>query len=446
MRPDASQDPFKKARLVPSEIAFALLTRGTQGAVMLVAMLGIPQFLSHQEQGLFFVFISLGALLQLGEFGLAYATLQIASHLAAVDDLTQLAQLRHQARRLNLTLLTAATLIVGCLGLLLFYRGSDMRENGVHWVAPWLAFIVTVFVTQLVNLEITLIEGSSSASAAWRIRLTQEILAGLIFIAALFGGAGLWSLSAYWAMRSVVAASWTYARRLRRREMPDKTTGVFDWRTDAWPFQWRIGLSALSGFLIFQAINPIVLIEKGAIVAGQFGMSLAMMNMVLLVTSAWPLSQASRYGRLIGLQRFAEVRRIFWRVTVSSTLFAASAALALLFLLQLLAAYEMPFAMRTAGTISTAALLATGVAHHIVQCFAALLRAERREPLLTVSVLGGLLNVTAVWIAAHLSSPHAIAFASLGCALIGIPLAAMYYRRSSMRWLATETHASEFSS
>jgi hypothetical protein len=406
---------------------------------MLVAMLGMPQFLSHQEQGLFFVFVSLGALLQLGEFGLAYATLQTASHFAAVDDTTQLAQLRHQARRLNLTLLAAAATVVGCLGLLLFSHEPDLQENGPHWVAPWLAFIVTVFATQLVNLEITLIEGSSSASAAWRIRLAQEILAGLVFIAALYAGAGLWSLSAYWAMRSVVAASWTRARSSPRQEASGSTAGVFDWRTDAWPFQWRIGLSALSGFLIFQAINPVVLIEKGAIVAGQFGMSLAMMNMVLLVTSVWPLSQASRYGRLIRAQRFTEVQRLFRRVTVRSTVFAACAALALLFLLKLLAAYELPLATRTADTISTAALLATGLAHHIVQCFATLLRAERREPLLTVSVLGGLLNLTAVWIAARLGSPHAIAFASLGCAMAGIPLALLYYRRSSLRWLAAES-------
>ena len=143
---------------------------------------------------------------------------------------------------------------------------------------------------------------------------------------------------------------------------------------------------------------------------------------------------------------FDEVRRIFWRVTARSTLFAASAALALLFVLKLLAAHVMPLATRTAGTMSTAALLAAGVAHHIVQCFAALLRAERREPLLTVSVLGGLLNLAVVWIAAHQGSPHAIAFANLGCALIGVPLAVMYYWVRSRRWSATDRHHPEPSS
>jgi hypothetical protein len=415
------------------EVLFALLTRGLQGAVMLVAMLGIHHFLSQQEQGLFFVFVSLGVLLQLGEFGVAYATLQTATHLAAAGEISRLAQVQRQARRLNLLLMGAALAVVGSLGLFLFARRADISPSEVAWIAPWLAFVVAAFAAQIANLEVVLIEGSLSPTVAWRIRFFQEVLAGGAFIAALLGGAGLWSLAVLWATRAAVAGFLTGSAR----SLP--TTGVvgdanmFNWKADAWPFQWKIGLSYLSGFLIFQAINPIVLVEKGTIVAGKVGISLAMMNMVLAISTVWPLSQASRYGRMITNEQFGQLRREFWLVTFGSTAFTVLLTLGVLSALQLLTVLQ-PFLARTADLIATAAFLATAVVHHIVLCIAVLLRAERREPLLAASIMGGLLNVVVIWMAARHGDLHAIALANLGCAAIGIPIAAAYYRRCTVRW------------
>ncbi|MEK7752197.1 MAG: hypothetical protein AAB654_09800, partial [Acidobacteriota bacterium] len=98
------------------EVILALLTRGTQGLVLLGAAVCVVWRLTPVEQGVFFVYISLGALLQLSDFGLAYASLQTASHLAVPGGERSFARFRQKAHRLNFTIMLGAVVLVGALG------------------------------------------------------------------------------------------------------------------------------------------------------------------------------------------------------------------------------------------------------------------------------------------------------------------------------------------
>ena len=44
-----------------------------------------------------------------------------------------------------------------------------------------------------------------------------------------------------------------------------------DWRTEIWPFQWRLAVSWLCGYFTFQLFNPILFAVRGPIEAGQMG-------------------------------------------------------------------------------------------------------------------------------------------------------------------------------
>src|SRR3954469_15622263 len=98
------------------EIILALLTRGTQGLVLLGAAVCVLWRLNAVEQGVFFFFISLGALLQLSDFGLAYASLQTASHLSVTHNEATLAAFRRKAHQLNLRILLTAAVAIAAGG------------------------------------------------------------------------------------------------------------------------------------------------------------------------------------------------------------------------------------------------------------------------------------------------------------------------------------------
>jgi hypothetical protein len=403
---------------------------------MLAAALCVAWRLSVEEQGIFFVFLSFGALLQLGDAGLSYATLQTASHFKTLDDAARFAAFRDRARRLNLITLSLAALLIGGLGALIFLAKAD--ASVAHWKIPWVLFIGTSWAAQLANLEITMIEGGRSPMAAWRFRCVQEASSGILFIAALIAGAGLWSLCLYVATRTALAVLWLSVADVRLEVSVKYPRVPFDWRKEVWPFQWRIGLSTLSGFLIFQAFSPIVLMEQGPAAAGRFGMSLAMMNMLLLITTVWPLSQVPRYVGLLSQKRFTDARGGFRRMLGGSSLFAILITSSLFLGVWWITEKKLPFAYRFADLMTTGALLATAVVHHVVQCFAVVLRAERREPLLAASIFGGLLTLLVVWASARYGDLRDIALANLACSLVGIPIVMVYYRSLTNRGFSVE--------
>lgn len=414
--------------LVPRpEAAYALLARGAQGATALFAFFCVAWAFRLEEQGLFFVFLSLGTLVQLGEFGLTYAVMQTASMVAASGAAAQMAEFRHQARRIGVCLLSLAAVCVGGLGAFML-----AGHAAVSWAGPWLAFVVAVAVAQFMQLELALIEGSGLVTVAWRLRFMQEGLGGCAFVMALLGGAGLWSLCIYWGARAALAWAWLGASDSRQVPMPAGRR-PFSWRLQVWPFQWRMGLSGLSGFLIFQAFNPILLMTQGSGVAATFGMSLALMNMLLLLTTAWPLSQAARYGHLLTLRQFDVLEIQFRRMWIRSLALAGIAVAVLLSILLWIGAHQPLLAARLADMQTTATLLAAALVHHATACFAVLLRAERREPLLTVTVVGGLLGVIALWFVAHHGIARDIALTHLAFTLIGLLIVLQKYRRFGAR-------------
>ncbi len=408
------------------EAVYALLTRGAQGATMLSAAACVAWRFSPGQQGLFFVFLSLGALIQVSEFGLSYAVLQVAARLRG--EATQLADFRRHARRLQFALLTAAVLLVGALGAAIFAS----RAGEADWAGPWLAFVAAVAVAQWFALHITFVEATGSATAAWRLRMLQEGIGGGAFIAALLAGAGLWALAWYWAVRAGVAAAGLVL------QSPGPTgeapaSSRFHWRPDVWPFQWRVGLSSAMGFLIFQAVNPIVLVEQGSEAAGRLGLAFAVMTMALQVSSAWPLSQAARFSRLIHTGDFVELRQRFGNVLAGSTALAGLIAGAVLLGQLMLSATSFSIAARLPQLLPLAALLAAGLGHHVTACLAVLLRAEQREPLLRVTVFGGLFTLGVTWLAASSGDTVDVAVAHLACTLLGLTIAVVHYRRFALR-------------
>jgi hypothetical protein len=417
------------------EVVLALLTRGTQGLVLLGAAICVVWRLNPVEQGVFFVYISLGALLQMSDFGLSYASLQTASHLAIPGNEGSFARFRLKAHRLNFMIMLGTVVLVGALGALILSSRLNAEHPGIPWAASWAAFIFAVFLTQLVSLELALIEGGKSPPLAWSIRFFQELVSGVVFIGALIAGAGLWSLAAYWATRFGFAALWLAVTGSAFDEPSGPVDTVFNWHKEVWPFQWKIGLSILCGFLIFQAFNPIVLLEQGPVVAGQFGMSLALMNMLIVVTTAWPLSQAARYGGLIQRKQFGELRRAFWPMCIASSLVAASAALVVLLALMWATEHNFRYVGRFADNTTTGILLATAVTHHVTHCFSVVLRAERRDPTLPFTVIGSILLVVVTWLCAHYGVPRDIALANLALTLLGVPVVIFLYWQRGTHWV-----------
>lgn len=417
--------------MIAVEARWALLTRALQGFGALLALVCVVRGYGVELQGLFFSFLSLAALIQLGDFGVGYASLQMAGHLRARGDVAAAAQLRRQARRRGLAWLAGLGLLTG-IAVALWLPASTTQP----WLAPWCALALAAAAMQWAQLELAWLEGARSVGLAWRLRFAQELLGAGGFVGSLLAGWGLWSLAVYFGIRAAVPLLW-WLMLGARDPRPGEAPGDFSWDRQLWPFQWRIGLSALAGFLVFQALNPLLLFSQGAAATARFGIALAVMNMLLLLTTAWPLSQAAFFAALLSHGDGAGVSGRLTRVLRSSLALALLAALGALGVMACLLRWLPALGERLPDLLTLALLLTAGLAHHATACYAVVLRAERLEPLLRLSVIGGLAGLVLIAAVARVADLPGIAAAHLGCTLVGLLLARRHYERMLQRLPST---------
>lgn len=401
--------------------SLAMASTASGGVGLLAIAWLATRRLSSAEMGFFFSFLSFGALVQLADFGLSYAALQTAGQLAGTGRLHELPALSARVWRWNVVTASLASLVVAGIGWMTFSsHGSALTASAVGWGRPWAAFVASVFLNQLTTPGISLREGGGKVTQMWRLRLAQEWAAGLACLLVLHLGGGLWSLSAFASARAIVAGTWLTLGDPIATKPGGKAYSSKRWMAEVWPFQWKVGLSGLSGFLIFRAFAPLILLERGPVMAGRFGLTISLMNLLISVSTAWPLSQAARFASLMAARRLAELRREFPVLLGASTAMAAAAAVVSALSLWQLHEKGFGFALRLTDPVTTAVFLGTAVVHHVVGCFAVLLRAEGREPLLGVSVVGAVVNAVAILLAARYGSPVGIALANLACAASGL--------------------------
>lgn len=419
--------------------ALVAMAATASGGIGLLAIAWLATWrLTADELGFFFSFLSLGVLVQLADFGLSYAALQKGGHLAGTEGLHELPALARRISHWNLVASSLATIAVAAIGWILFStKGAAKATSPVAWHGAWVTFLLGVYVTQLTAPGISLREGAGKVVQMWRLRLGQEWVAATACVVTLYLGGGLWSLSAFALARASVAATWV---RLGHPLGPGTSTSYTwkRWMAEVWPFQWKIGLSGLSGFLIFRSFSPLILMEKGPVMAGQVGLSIAIMNLLIAVTTAWPMSQTSRWATLLAGRRFEELRVEFpITLFLSTVLSAVSAAFCAVVLWQL-RERGFAFAAKFTEPVTTAIIVATAVVHHFVICVAALLRAEGREPLLWPSVFGGASMAYILWLTVHVfDGSRSIAVANFLCVVGGIPLVLFLLRRRTKVLLNT---------
>jgi len=395
--------------------------------------------LSPLELGFFLSFLSFGALFQLADFGLSYTSLIAGGTYAGPVQAGGLAAVGRFISRWNALLSVLALAGVALLGTWTFRGAAIPRGSApIPWAGPWLCFLLGSFAVQLGLPAMSLREGAGKASQMWRLRLIQELAGATACLAVLFLGGRLWCAPVYVATRAAVVGGW-----LRVGDPLADRTGMPPfparrWFREHWGFQWRIGLSILSGYLIFRAVTPILFAVQGPVAGGQYGLALAVMNLLIAVTGAWPMSQTAYYRSLLATGQHRRFDAELPRILVQSTALAALAAAAAIGALWLARGWGLAFAVRMADLRTTGVLLSCAVVFQAGNTLAVFLRAEGREPLLLPSTVGGAVTVLVLWQVAHRGRLILVAEAYLVLALVGAVVTLWIYlarRRARSRLL-----------
>lgn len=293
-----------------SALRVSVLQRVVTGGMGVLSTLVIAHHMAPAEQGYYYAFASFFFLQMLFELGFTFALVNLVAHEHAhvIGRPGERTALNRYSGVLWVGLVVgavagaAALLVIPLVGWL-FFSYAPAAALTVHWQLPWLlsAFGLALLIpTQFVW---ALLEGSDRiASVAW-IRLAQDGLAQLGFWLALYLGLGLFAVVVMMGVRVAVAygaMTWSGCRQVlrlawrHRRESPP-----ISWRTEILPFQVRIAVSSLGGYLMSYTLNPVLFRLYGPEYAGKWGMTFTLLAAANSFALLWVSTSVPRFCGLL---------------------------------------------------------------------------------------------------------------------------------------------------
>ena len=168
------------------------------------------------------------------------------------------------------------------------------------------------------------------------------------------------------------------------------------YRAEILPYQWRIALSWISGYFIFQLFNPVLFATEGAKVAGQMGMTMAALNGLQALSQSWINTKVPRMSGLIAQKEYATLDILFGKTMKQMLLVGTSMLLMFVIIIGALQFFNFIFLGMDLGSrflpILPLALMAWSIFSMLpISCWATYLRCHKKEPLLLNSIVVGIL-------------------------------------------------------
>jgi hypothetical protein len=432
-------------------IAFTVMARFWSATAGVVTVLLIARFLTPKEQGYYYTFSSLVALQIVFELGFSFVVLQLAAHERAQLTFLPDGQVEGNAvshARLASVLQksvrwysVAALLMALALLPTGFYFFTKNHHPGaeVAWKLPWCLLVVAVSLLFQLDPVFSFLEGCGSISQVARMRLSQAMLGSLLAWAAMATHHGLFSPAMMILGQATIGSAFLLSsprRRLLKGLLIYKVGEHFvGWRREIWPFQWRIAISWLCGYFIFQLFNPVLFAYQGPIAAGRMGMSLSIAGSIGAIATAWMNTKASPFGSLVARGEIRALDTLFFRTLWQSTALLATGSAAF-FLVLVFVDHRFPqFSMRVLPPWAFALLLLTTIMNHVVFSEALYLRAHKREPFLVLTVVVSIVLGCSTFLLGKFWGANSVTvgYFTIG-ALIGLPSATYTFIRKRREW------------
>ena len=434
-------------------IAFTVLGRVVQALGSVGSVLLIVHFLTAAEQGYYYALWSLVALQSVFELGFSFVILQVAAHERAHLEFHADGSISgNEAAHVRLASLlqravkwyTSAAVVMGgllLLGGMRFFALHQQPQAPNIWIVPLRITVLVCAITFSIGPVLSFLEGCGQVAQVARMRFFQSTVSVALSWTAMLSHHGLFSPAMVLLGQGFVASILLFSRRkllIPLLRMHVAHQGI-SWRTEVWPFQWKIAVSWLCDYFIFQLFTPVLFAFRGPVEAGRMGLSMSIVVQVSAMMLAWMTTKAAPFGSLIAKRETPELDRLFFRsLRQSLSLFAGAAALVLIGVL--VSPYILPrISRRIEDWPIFLLLLLTALSSHVVQSEAIYLRAHKCEPFLVQSIVIASCTAGSVVLFAKTSGALGVSlayFVVLGVA--GVISATAIFRAKRSQWAQAE--------
>ena len=445
-----TQSALKKLRLLAGldkHVLATFLHRGWSSVAGAVLVILIPHWFDKVEQGYYFTFASLLALQVFFELGMSQVVLQLASHEVAHLKINTKGHLDGDAKTLrDLSTLASLTqrwyIAAAVVFFVLVGAGGAWFLNGrnylppSNWIGAWSLLVTASSINLVLSGKLVFFEAFGNISGVARLRLVQSIIGMLLMWGALTADAKLWGLPLVPVAAVLCTMYWLSQNDLALKALPTKSWRevLMKWKADVLPLQWRLAVSWVSGYFIFQLFTPVAFAIFGPVEAGKLGLSLAIFGALSTLGLSWVTAIIPTMASCVARRDQTALKKIYSAALTRAIIFTSCSSLVAILAVLLLNKLNIPIADRFVSISVAICIAISALMNCISFSLAAYMRSHKEEPMVLPSVVSAIATALVVGIGSQHSVFAMMASYTLVGVCFGLPwtiqLFMGYYRKA----------------
>jgi len=287
--------------------------------------------------------------------------------------------------------------LISLLGILALKKNEFNGSTNLMFI--WIALVALTAINLRLSPYLAMMEGMSNVGQVARLRVIQSILGYLLLWGVFYFKGSLYGLLAL-PFTSVICTCYFLKRHSQTlrwiscRELNELVN--LNWLKEIFPLQWRIAISWISGYFVFNLFTPIVFLYYGSVEAGRIGLALSLFSSVTAVGMSWVNAKAPSFTMYISLGENEKLRNLFWVVFHRSFFFIIFVSILVIFSVATLDLFNARFILRLPSLNILIVIALANIINSVVFSMATFMRAYKEEPMLLQSLTMSLLVVTTI--------------------------------------------------
>lgn len=417
----------------------------------LILIFSISSKFSAVELGYYYVLNSYAGMSIFFELGMSAVIMQNAAHESAKlpkgellantgGILSKLSSLFHFICKWQVIAAFLFFIIIYSSSFFFFDVKKTLQNSDIHWHIPLLVLLLAISCSIVVNGIFSFLEGCLFVYEISIVRIIQNVSFIILFVTFILSNLGLLAYGLAQFLSIVVALIYLFRQKvflvLKSIYMAKPSEAKFNWMKDIFPLQWRVALSSISGYFIFQIADLFAFKYQGPVLSGQLGFTMSLINGIVIVSSVWTSSRSPLFANLVANNKIEELQIIFRKTILSSVFtFIILAISFFLFKVIFIDYYKLIFVGRLLSNFAILFVLSYAMSNLIIFSIAAYCRSNKEEPFLAPSIFGAIWGVTtSYFVLKYFSTFSFCILLVLNNLLIGIPWAILIYKKMRAKY------------
>ncbi|GHT46528.1 hypothetical protein FACS189440_04750 [Bacteroidia bacterium] len=439
---------------VDKSIAYSSSSRIIGAFASVATIFFISRYLTGVEQGFYYTFGSIVAIQIFFELGLNNIITQYvaheASHLSWINTYTlegeasyksRLASLLHFAIKWYSIIAIGFFIILVIVGLV-FFSFSYENSDAVSWKIPWMLICIGASVNLFTTPLLAILMGLDKVKEVSKMRFYQQLILPLSAWLGLLLGFKLYVVG----ISSLLSASYVIIylfssdfKKIIHNLWKETIVERVSYMKEIFPYQWKIALSWISGYFIFQLFNPVLFATEGPVVAGQMGMTLVVLGGIQAFSASWLNTKVPLYSKLIALKHYMQLDSLF-----NKTLKQMAFICCWLLTIMLVAIFiirqtgvklgDNYLGDRFLGYLPMILMMIPLFINQYVSSWATYLRCHKQEPFLYISIVLGILVCSSTLLLGKYMGVIGITAGYCLITLCSLPWAYWIYKTKKREW------------